>query len=200
MIKNKIPPGGYIMPTPVVLVGANVKGKPNFNAIGWAVGLEHRPPLVSISSNQIHHNNVGIRENQTFSINIPSEDMVEITDYCGIKSGRRNTIDKGSIFDVFYGELKTAPMIREAPINMECKVIHTVDTTKISSAPHGHDIFIGEVVQAYCEEKYFTDGAVDASKVRPMALASTGRNKLFYYSLGKQVGRAFKIGLDYKKK
>ena len=69
MIKNKIPPAGYIVPASVVLVGTNVKGKPNFNAIGWSVGLEHRPPLVSISSNQIHHNNVGIRENQTFSIN-----------------------------------------------------------------------------------------------------------------------------------
>ena len=196
MIKNKIPPAGYIVPAPVVLVGTNVKGKPNFNAIGWSVGLEHRPPLVSISSNQIHHNNVGIRENQTFSINIPSEDMVEITDYCGMKSGRR--FDKGSIFDVFYGELKTAPMINEAPINMECKVIHTVDTTKISSASHGHDIFIGEVVQAYCEEKYLTNGTPDITKVRPMALGATDRNKTFYYSLGKQIGRAFKIGLSYK--
>ena len=196
MIKNKIPPAGYIVPAPVVLVGANVKGKPNFNAIGWSVAVEHRPPLVSISSNQIHHNNVGIRENQTFSINIPSEDMVEITDCCGMKSGRK--FDKGSIFDVFYGELKTAPMITEAAINMECKVIHTVDTTKISSASHGHDIFIGEVVQAYCEEKYLTNGVPDITKVKPMALGATDKNKLFYYSLGKQLGRCFKIGLSYK--
>jgi len=196
MSKNKIHPAAYISPAPVVIVGANVKGKPNFNVIGWAVGLEHRPPLLSISSNQIHHNNVGIRENLTFSINIPSEDMVEITDYCGIKSGRRT--DKGSLFDVFYGELKTAPMIKEAPINMECKVLHTIDTTKISSAQHGHDIFIGEVVQAYCDEKYLTSGVPDASKVKPMSMNATERNKFFYYSIGKQLGRVFNIGLDYK--
>ena len=196
MIKNKIHPAGYITPVPVVLVGTNVKGKPNFNAIGWSVTLEFVPPLVSISSNQIHHNNVGIRENQTFSINIPSEDMVEIVDYCGMKSGRK--FDKGSIFDVFYGELETAPMIKEAPINMECKVIHTVDTTKISRAKHGHDIFIAEVVQAYCEEKYLTNGMPDITKVKPITLGATERKKVFYYSLGKQVGRAFKIGLGYK--
>ncbi len=196
-MKNKIPPGGYIGPAPVVLVGANVKGKANFNAIGWSGGLEHFPPLVYISSNQIHHNNVGIKENKTFSINIPSEEMAEITDYCGIASGRK--VDKASLFDVFYGELETAPMIHEAPINMECKVIHIVDTTEISTAKHGHDIFIGEVIQAYCEEKYLTNGTPDITKMKFMSLASTEKNKTFYWGLGEQIGRAFNIGLKYRK-
>ena len=52
-MKNKIPPAGYIGPAPVVLVGANVKGKANFTAIGWSGAVEHFPPLVYISSNQI---------------------------------------------------------------------------------------------------------------------------------------------------
>ena len=197
MIKNKIPPAGYMTPVPVVLVGTNVKGKPTFNAIGWSVTHEFVPPLVSISSNQIHNNNVGIKENQTFSINIPSEDMVEIVDYCGMKSGRK--VDKGSLFDVFYGDLETAPMIKEALVNMECKVIHTVDTTKISRAKRGHDIFIGEVIQAYCDEQYLTNGMPDITKVKPMTLGVIERKKIFYYSLGKQLGRAFSIGLGYKK-
>ena len=64
MTKNKIPPGPYLFPTPVVLIGANVNGKPNFTAIGWVRGLEFGPPLISISSNQQHHNNIGIKENQ----------------------------------------------------------------------------------------------------------------------------------------
>jgi len=196
-MKNKIPPAGYIGPAPVVLVGANVKGKANFTAIGWSGAVEHFPPLVYISSNQIHHNNVGIKENKTFSINIPSEKMVELTDYCGIASGRK--VDKGSFFDVFYGELETAPMIQEAPINMECKVIHIVDTTEISTAKHGHDIFIGEVIQAYCEDKYLTNGAPDFTKMKLMTLASTEKNKLFYWGLGQQIGRAFNIGLKYRK-
>ena len=198
MTKNKIAPGGYIYPMPVVLVGANVKAKPNFNAIGWVSALEFNPPLISISSNQIHYNNVGIKENKTFSVNIPSEDMAEIIDYCGLMSGRN--IDKSAIFDVFYGELQTAPMIKEAPINMECKVIHIVNTTKIANAPHGHDIFIGEVVQAYCEEKYLTNGVPDITKVKPITLGIVEKNKHFYWELGNQCGRAFKMGLNYRKK
>lgn len=198
MSKNKIGPGAYVFPSPVVLVGANVNGKANFNAIGWVCGLEHRPPLISISSNQIHHNNIGIKENQTFSLNTPSEEMVKITDFCGIRSGRR--VDKASLFDVFYGELKTAPMIKSAPVNLECKLIHTVDTTKISSASHGHDIFIGEVVQGYCDEKYLTNGSPDITKLKPMVLGSIERNQSFYWALGNQIGKMFNVGLTYKKK
>ena len=197
MTKNKIPPGPYLFPTPTVLIGANVKGKANFNAIGWVSGLEFGPPLISISSNQQHHNNVGIKENQTFSVNTPSAEMVVITDYCGIKSGRRE--DKSEIFDVFYGDLKTAPMIKEAPLNLECKVIHTVDTSEIANAKNGHDIFIGEVVQAYAEEKYLTNGTPDMEKIKPLVLSgSRGRSR--YYEVGEEIGVAWSIGNDYKKK
>ena len=195
MTKNKIPPGCYVFPTPTVLVGANVKGKPNFNAIGWVCGHEFNPPLISICSNQGHHNNVGIKENQTFSVNTPSVEMVEITDYCGIKSGK--SVDKSELFDVFYGELKTAPMIKEATLNLECKLIHTVDTKEISNTKMGHDIFIGEVVQAFAEEKYLTKGAPDMEKIKPFAL-SNSRSRTRYYNIGKELGVAWSIGNNYK--
>ncbi|TFF89294.1 MAG: flavin reductase family protein [Promethearchaeota archaeon] len=196
MTKNKILPGCYVFPTPVVLIGANVNAKPNFNAIGWVCALEFGPPLISISSNQQHYNNIGIKENQTFSVNTPSVDMVEISDYCGMKSGKK--VDKSELFDVFYGELKTAPMIKEAPLNLECKVIHTVDTTEIANAKNGHDIFIGEVVQAYAEDKYLTKGALDVAKINPFVL-SNSMNKMNYYKIGEEIGRAWRVGRNYKK-
>ena len=197
MTKNKIRVGSHLLPTPTVLIGANVNGKANFNAIGWVSGLEFVPPLISISSNQNHHNNIGIKQNQTFSVNTPSLDMVEITDYCGIKSGKAE--DKSEIFDVFYGELKTAPMIKEAPLNLECRLVHTVDTSELFNAKMGHDIFIGEVVQAYAEEKYLTNGAPDIEIIKPFVLSSS-RSRLRYYEIGKEIGEAWSIGNNYKKK
>ncbi|MFX1281930.1 MAG: flavin reductase family protein [Promethearchaeota archaeon] len=196
MTKNKIPPGCYVYPTPVVLVGANVYGKPNFNAIGWVCGHEFAPPLISICSNHAHHNNIGIKENKTFSINTPAVEMIEITDYCGIKSGK--SVDKSEIFDVFYGELKTAPMIKEACLNLECKLVHTIDTKEISNTKMGHDIFIGEVVAAYSDEKYLSKGMPDVKKINPLVL-STSENRVMYYEMGKEIGRAWSIGLNYKK-
>ena len=189
MAKNKIRSGVYLYPMPVSIIGANVKGKANFMTIAWVSIVEHKPPMISISAHQSHYTNQGIIENQTFSVNLPSVDMVEITDYCGIKSGKE--IDKSELFEVFYGNLKTAPMIKETPINMECKVVKTIDTEK------GHDIFIGEIINAYAEEKYLTNGIPDVTKLHPL-IFSMGDNN--YWKFGELIGRAWNIGRNYKKK
>ena len=45
-------------------------------------------------------------------------------DYCGTVSGR--DADKVAVcgFNVFYGEIETAPLIEQCPLNLECRVIH----------------------------------------------------------------------------
>ena len=188
MKKNQIKPGTYLFPLPVVIVGANIDDKANFMTIAWCSVVDNKPPILSISTSKDHYTNIGIRKNQTFSINIPSEELVEATDFVGIKSGKE--IDKSSIFEVFYGELTNAPMIREAAINMECKVIDTIDSGK------GHEIFIGQVMHAYAENKYLTDGILDISKIKPLIYA-TGQKS--YWKVGNQIGKAWSIGRNYKK-
>ena len=111
MSKNKIKPGVYLYPMPLTIVGANIKDKPNFMTIAWVGIVEYNPPMISISASQSHYTNQGIIENETFSVNIPSEEMLVVADYIGIKSGKE--IDKSGIFEVFYGSLSTAPMIRK---------------------------------------------------------------------------------------
>ena len=54
-------------------------------------------------------------------------------------------------------------MIRECPINMECRLIQTVDFPR-------HDIFVGEIVETYCDEQCLTDGVVDLSKFGRLSL------------------------------
>ncbi|MHA1723264.1 MAG: flavin reductase family protein [Promethearchaeota archaeon] len=102
MTKKEIPINPYLYPMPVVLVGADVEGKPNFMPIAWTCIVEHSPPTILIATSKTHHTNKGIRTNRTFSVNTPSEDLVEATDYCGIVSGKE--FDKSQIFEVFYGE------------------------------------------------------------------------------------------------
>ncbi len=74
--------------------------------------------------NKRHYTNTGIRKNGTFSVNIPSAEMVKETDYCGLLSGK--DVDKAELFENFYGKLWTAPMIEECPLNIECRLIKTV--------------------------------------------------------------------------
>lgn len=176
----------YVMP--VSLVGANVSGKPNFEAIAWFTLMDYQPNLIGISSEKTHHTNKGIRENKTFSVNIPSADMAAATDFCGLHSGSK--VDKSKVFDIFYGELKTAPMISEFPVNIECKLNQALELL------HG-EIFIGEIVGVYIEDKYLTDGKPDTRKIDPLLFEGTLGN---YWKVGEHVTRAFVAGKSYKPK
>jgi len=178
-----------LYPMPTVLVGTVVDGKPNFVTIAH-VGIMNYAKVhyISVSPAKSHYSNRGIIGNGAFSVNIPSEDMVVATDYCGIKSGKH--VDKSKIFDLFYGELKAAPMISACPVTMECRLHQTIDFET-------HDLFIGEIVHTYCEESALTDGTVDFEKVRPM-LFDMPRKK--YWRLGEPFADCWKIGLQWKPK
>jgi flavin reductase (DIM6/NTAB) family NADH-FMN oxidoreductase RutF len=125
MQKLNIDTNAYLYPMPLVLVGTEVGGKPNFMTVGWVSRVNFKPPMIAISINKAHHTPKGILENGAFSINVPTRSMVEVTDYCGLVSGR--TADKSELFRTFYGELQGTPMIAECPLNMVCKLVDTVD-------------------------------------------------------------------------
>lgn len=173
-----------LYPMPTTLVGANVNGKANYITLAH-VGMAD-PACLFLSMSKRHHTNAGIKDNGTFSVNIPSVDMVKATDYCGLVSGK--DFDKASLFDTFYGKLGTAPMIQECLINMECRLVQTVDF-------RNHEIFIGEVVETYCDEACLTDGVVDLSKVHPILFVMNDRS---YWRLAERFAKAWSIGKDFK--
>ena len=149
-------------PMPVSLVGAMVEGKPNFMAVAWFTMASYKPPRMAVVLGKGHYTNPGIRENRAFSVCIPSEDMAEATDYCGIVSGKKT--DKSEVFDLFYGELETAPMIRDCPLCVECRLVDTVESGL-------NEIFIGDIVGTYTEDQYLSDGKLDFRKMNPFILS-----------------------------
>jgi flavin reductase (DIM6/NTAB) family NADH-FMN oxidoreductase RutF len=173
-----------LYPLPTTLVGTHVDGKPNYSAIAHVgvIAMHH----VSISVNKRHYSNAGIIANACFSVNIPSVDLLRETDYCGLVSGR--DVDKSALFDTFYGELDAAPMIVECAVNMECALARTLDFET-------HDVFVGRVVQTYCEERFLTDGALDLSKVQPLLFSMPDRS---YWSIGTRTAKAWDAGKDLK--
>lgn len=173
-------------PMPVSLVGAMVEGKPNFMAVAWFTMASYKPPRVAIVLGKGHYTNPGIRENKTFSVCIPSEDMVELTDYCGIVSGKKT--DKSQVFDLFYGELETAPMIRDCPLCVECRLADIVESG-------ANEIFIGDIVGTYTEDQYLSNGKLDFKKMKPFILSQPDTS---YWRLGDSVAGAWNIGKKYK--
>ena len=177
---------GY--PMPVSLVGAHVEEKPNFLAVAWFTMAGYKPPRMAIALGKRHYTNPGIKANRAFSVCLPSEDMVAATDYCGIVSGEKT--DKSQVFEVFYGELKTAPMIKDCPLCVECRLMEIVESTL-------NEIFIGEIVGVYTEERFLTDGNLDFAKMKPLILSQPDSS---YWGLGKPVAKAWSVGKGYKSK
>ncbi len=175
-------------PMPVSLVGAHVDGKPNFLAVAWFTMACYKPPRMAVALGKGHYTNPGIKENQAFSVCLPSEEMVELTDYCGIVSGKKT--DKSEIFDLFYGELKTAPMIRACPLCVECKLVETVESGS-------NEIFIGNIMGTYTEERFLTEGHLDFQKMKPLILSQPDT---CYWNLGEPVCKAWHIGKKFKAK
>jgi flavin reductase (DIM6/NTAB) family NADH-FMN oxidoreductase RutF len=181
MKKIEIGSKNFLYPTPTTLVGANVGGKPNYVTIAHVGILKYA--TISVSMNKKHYTGAGIKENETFSVNIPSAAMVRVTDYCGLVSGRE--VDKAALFQNFYGRLRTAPMIEECPANMECQLIQTLDLGT-------HEIFIGEIAATYCNEDCLTLGkGEDLLKVDPILFSMSGGR---YFSVGREIGRAWEVG------
>lgn len=187
MAKTRQGPNNFLFPMPVVLVGANVKGKANFLAIAYVGIVNHTPPMISVALRKNRFTSGGIKENKCFSVNAASAAMVEATDYCGIYSGAK--VDKSQVFEVFYGQLASAPMIEESPFNLECKL------AKILDFGGSHELFVGEIVEAYSSDDYFSDGRPDVGKIEPIVFDGASAS---YWTLRDKLARAFQIGKDYQ--
>ncbi len=184
---GKVP---LVYPVPIILAGALVNNQPNFETLGDVGIMGIKPPLVYISSGQNHYTNQGILKNKTFSINFPTTQLLVKTDYCGVASGK--DVDKSQLFNVFYGELETAPMIQECPVNLECKVI------KKFSIQH-RQIFVGDVLQSYVSEDFVIKSEegqkiADMAKLDPIIYALDNR----YYKIGEIIGRGYQESKKFK--
>ncbi len=182
MEKIKLGPSTHLYPKPAVLVGAMVDDKPNFMAVAWCGVACNKPPSLAVAIAKPRYTLKGINEHGAFSVNIPSVELAQKVDYCGVHSGRKT--DKSQIFKVVYGELKAAPLVEECPLNFECRVLHSLELGS-------HFLVVGEVVETHIDGRCITDEKPDVGKIDPLIYAS---GSMEYHRLGEAVGKAFHIG------
>ena len=189
MNKTKIGPSTLIYPMPTLLVGAEVDGKPNFLAIAWAGIANGTPPMVSVALRNERYTLKGIKQNETFSVNVPSVEIVKEVDYCGVRSGAN--VDKVAAcnFEVFYGEVEKAPLIEQCPVNLECRVVHMLELGS-------HCLIIGRIEETHVSDDCLTDGHPDVDKIRPFIFVSPPRH---YQAFGEVIAKAFSVGLELEK-
>lgn len=185
-MKQRIDNNAFPYPMPMVLVGSIVNGQANFMAAAWVSRVNIRPPLIAIALGK-HLTNQGIRDGKEFSINVPGVALVEKTDYCGLFSGAK--VDKSSLFKLHYGGLKNAPLIEECPVTMACRLFQAVPLPD-------HELFVGEIAEAYCDSAYLSDGKPDILKIRPFTLSMPDNR---YWAVGDAAGKAWGAGAGLRK-
>ena len=184
MVKKAMGKYCFVYPVPTVILGSTINGKANFSTIGNCGIISMHPATVYVSTDIHHYTNIGIKETNMFSVNFPSQDSIIKTDYCGLVSGRNK--DKSQVFQVFYGESIYAPMIEECPVCLECNVIN-------HQTINGMDVFIGEVIQSYIDEKCLVNGIPDAELIDPIIYTMKGK----YRKIGEETGIPFSDGRKY---
>ncbi|UCE98461.1 MAG: flavin reductase family protein [Dehalococcoidia bacterium] len=185
MKKVKLGSSPFICPMPVFLVGANVGDKPNFLTVAWGGIAGERPPMISIAIRHKRYTLKGIKQTGTFSVNIPSKDIVVETDYCGMASGAQFDKAINCHFDIFYGKLLNAPMIEQCPLNLECKLVHLIDLGS-------HALIIGSIEETHINQTCLTNGKPDVTKIKPFIYSAGYNNR--YQVFGDSIAKAFSAG------
>jgi len=177
----------FAAPHPAVVIGTLVHGKPTYNTVG-DFGITCANPLhIYVASVKTHYTNQGIHEHGTFSVNIPSEGQLVATDYVGAVSG--HSTDKSAVFDHFFGDLKSAPLISEMPVNLECEVLHTLLVGT-------NEVFIGTVTGIYAQKDVMEGERMDIERVNPITLFMDSS----YRTIGKPVGTAYGLAAQFRPK
>ncbi|MBW1712448.1 MAG: flavin reductase family protein [Deltaproteobacteria bacterium] len=184
----QLDPNWFLFPMPAALIGAQVEGKPNFMTAAHVGVVNHDPPTLSVGLRPARYTLLGVEANEAFSVCLPSTALLKETDYCGLVSGHKT--DKSQVFKTFFGQLKTAPLIEECPVNLECKLIKTLEFKT-------HRICFGQVVGCHVQEGCLTDGKLDMGKIDPIVYSMSDAT---YWQVGQPVGKAFQEGKALKAK
>ena len=182
-MKKSVGAKTIVYPTPVFVVGTYDKdGKPNVMTAAWGGICCSKPPCVAVSLRKAPYTYGNLMDREAFTINIPSQEHVKQVDYFGLVSGK--TCDKFA--DAGLTPVKSdrvnAPYVKEFPMVLECKVLHTLETGL-------HSQFIGEILDIKIEEDVLgPQGFPDVEKLGLFVLLDG------YRRVGRYLGQAFSIG------
>ena len=169
----------YTYPQPVLMIATyGEDGKPDVMNAAWGG--------ICVSEN--HKTTENILKKGAFTVSMADVDHMTACDYVGIVSGNKEP-DKFAKagFTAEKSEKVDAPIIKELPICVECKLkSYDKETCRL----------VGEIVNVSVDERVLDEkGNVDVVKAAPITFDPFNNA---YIRLGEKVGDAFKAGAALK--
>ena len=173
--------GPMIPPVPAILL--TVKGKPGNPqeiSVVWTFVLEGKPPQIGISVADYHIAGDLIKMYQEFVLNVPTSDMVDAFERVDMNSSK--VMDKFALSKLTEGKavVVDAPTVAEAPIQLECRIINTIDLP-----PH-RTVFFADVVATIVQEGVCDENGRLIVPNVPFFGMTTGSGE--FYTMGDRVG------------
>ena len=180
MTFKKLNPDTLLNPMPVVMASCQLPGeKPNLITLAWAGIASSKPPTISIAIRPSRYSFGVINKTKEFVIAVPDESMIEAVDFCGCVSGKDVDKFKRTGLTPITAERVSPPLVAQAPINLECKVIKVVDLG-------AHHLFLGEVVTVHVDRKVTGDKKkIDVDLSSPVVYCYGAHE---YRGVGKKLG------------
>ncbi|MFO7914713.1 MAG: flavin reductase family protein [Candidatus Krumholzibacteriales bacterium] len=167
-------------PSPVWVIGSyDAGGKPNMMTASWVGVCCSDPPCVTVSLREATYTYGNIKHSGAYTVNIPSEELAPVAAFTGRVSGRdRDKFDATGLTPV-RSELVDAPLVKEFPLTLECKVIKTIELGL-------HTMFIGEIMDVKADSSILNGkGTPDPSKLNSFIYSVGGWG---FYRVGEHIG------------
>ncbi|MHA1129306.1 MAG: flavin reductase family protein [Candidatus Helarchaeota archaeon] len=126
------------------------QGKINVMALDWkSIGELWMIPVCTIAVARSRYTFSLLNETPEFTLNVPSPEISSTISIAGSFSGRTTDKIAKAGLTLTPSRYISVPMITEAMISYECKIIHTAESGNICST---HCLFFGEILAAYADE------------------------------------------------
>lgn len=171
-------------PQPVFIIAAyGQDGVPSAMNAAWGGISDFKEITFDLSKG--HRTVKDLRARGAFTVSMGTRSQMVACDYVGVVSGNKVpdkvaragwTVEKSAYVD--------APLIRELPLSLECRLISYDEETGILK---------GEIVNVSADESILdADGNIDVALLAPITFDPFNNR---YIVLGEAVGNAFKDGL-----
>ena len=174
MGKRSFKGGAMLNPVPAVMVSCGSR-KPNIITIAWTGIVNSNPPMTYISVRKERYSHNIIESTGEFVINLCSEKLAFATDFCGVRSGRDTDKFKEIKLTPERAEAVRCPMIKESPVNIECRVREIIELGS-------HDMFIADILRVHVDEQYIDQ----ADRIRLDQASLVAYNHGEYFGLKRQ--------------
>lgn len=157
----------FLYPLQSIVITSMWKGFTDAMTAVWTIPLSYNPPLIGVSIAPERFSYRLIANSGVFAINIFSFEYAESVNYLGSISGRyvKDKLSKAKL-TIVQGKKLNVPVIAEAAAVAECSLKKRIELGD-------HDLFVGEVVTAYADEKF--DDYWNLEKFKPLLYHGTLR-------------------------